>query len=254
MKIVLKADVQGSVEAIANALTKLSTTEVGVNVISSGVGGITESDVSLAKASAAVVIGFNVRPAGKAQQMAEQEGVDIKLYQVIYDAIDDVKKAMVGMLAPSLAREAHRAGRGPADLHHPQGRHHRGLRSSPRARSPASRSSAWCATRWSSTRARSGRCGASRTTPARSPQGYECGMSIEGYNDIREGDIIEAFEIESIAATLEAPNGRRGARCASAELGASELVTHDHARIARITLFFAGSHSLKEKRTVIAAA
>ena len=69
-------------------------TTVDVNVISTGVGGITESDVSLAKASSAIVIGFNVRPAGKAQQLAEQEGVDIKLYQVIYDAIDDVKKAM----------------------------------------------------------------------------------------------------------------------------------------------------------------
>ena len=77
-----------------------SPPRVGVNVISSGVGGITESDVQLAKASAAVIIGFNVRPAGKSQPLAEQEGVDIKLYQVIYDAIDDVKKAMVGMLAP----------------------------------------------------------------------------------------------------------------------------------------------------------
>ena len=102
VKIVLKADVQGSIEAIANALTNLTTGAVGVNVISTGVGGITESDVSLAKASSAIIIGFNVRPAGKSQQMAEQEGVDIKLYQVIYDAIDDVKKAMVGMLAPVL--------------------------------------------------------------------------------------------------------------------------------------------------------
>ncbi|HEY2903077.1 MAG TPA: translation initiation factor IF-2, partial [Polyangia bacterium] len=102
VKIVLKADVQGSVEAVSNALSNLSTESVGVNVISTGVGGITESDVSLAKASSAVIIGFNVRPAGKSQQLAEQEGVDIKLYQVIYDAIDDVKKAMVGMLAPVL--------------------------------------------------------------------------------------------------------------------------------------------------------
>ena len=100
VKIVLKSDVQGSAEAIANALKSLSTPTVGVNVISSGVGGITESDVQLAKASAAVIIGFNVRPAGKSHSLAEQEGVDIKLYQVIYDAIDDVKKAMVGMLAP----------------------------------------------------------------------------------------------------------------------------------------------------------
>jgi translation initiation factor IF-2 len=111
VKIILKADVQGSVEALSNALTNLSTQQVGVNVIQSGVGGITESDVTLAKASSAVVLGFNVRPAGKAQQLSDQEGVEIKLYQVIYDAIDDVKKAMVGMLAPVKRGEDHRAGR-----------------------------------------------------------------------------------------------------------------------------------------------
>jgi len=91
VRIVLKADVQGSVEAIANALRNLSTPTVGVSVISSGVGGITESDVTLAKASSAIVIGFNVRPAGKSRALADQEGVDIKLYQIIYDAIDDVQ-------------------------------------------------------------------------------------------------------------------------------------------------------------------
>jgi len=88
------------VEAIANALRNLATPTVGVSVISSGVGGITESDVTLAKASSAIVIGFNVRPAGKSRALADQEGVDIKMYQIIYDAIDDVKKAMVGMLSP----------------------------------------------------------------------------------------------------------------------------------------------------------
>ena len=106
VRIVLKADVQGSVEAIANALRNLSTPTVGVSVIQSGVGGITESDVTLAKASSAVVIGFNVRPAGKSRALADQEGVDIKLYQIIYDAIDDVKKAMVGMLSPVLREKS----------------------------------------------------------------------------------------------------------------------------------------------------
>jgi len=100
VRIVLKADVQGSVEAISNALRNLSTPTVGVNVIAAAVGGITESDVTLAKASAAIVVGFNVRPAGKSRALADQEGVDIKLYQIIYDAIDDVKKAMLGMLSP----------------------------------------------------------------------------------------------------------------------------------------------------------
>src|SRR5262249_44192911 len=100
VKVILKADVQGSVEAVANALTKLSTESEGVYEVQRGVGGITESDVDLAKAASARVVGFHKRHGGEVQPTAEQEGVDIKLYQVIYDAIDDVKKAMVGMLEP----------------------------------------------------------------------------------------------------------------------------------------------------------
>ena len=159
---------QGSVEAVANALTNLSTDAVGVNVISAGVGGITESDVTLAKASSAIIIGFNVRPAGKSQQLAEQEGVDIKLYQVIYDAIDDVKKAMVGMLAPVLREKVAGQGRGAPGLHHPQGGHHRrrvrhrGQDHAQGAGAPDPRLGRGLH------RARSGRCGVSRTTPARS--------------------------------------------------------------------------------------
>src|SRR5262249_35122454 len=100
LKIVLKADVQGSAEALREAMTKLTTNDVRVNVIATGVGGITESGGNLAKARGAVILGFHVRPAGKAASLAEQEGVDIKLYDIIFDAIDDVKKAMVGLLAP----------------------------------------------------------------------------------------------------------------------------------------------------------
>src|SRR6185436_9534949 len=100
LKVVLKADVQGSSEALKGSLAGLSTEQVKVDVISSGVGGITESDVNLAKAGNAIIVGFHVRPAGKAQQLADQEGVDIKLYDIIYEALDDVKKAMVGLLAP----------------------------------------------------------------------------------------------------------------------------------------------------------
>src|SRR5262249_44419991 len=100
LKVVLKADVQGSAEALKGSLVGLSTDQVKVDVISAGVGGVTESDVNLAKAGNAIIVGFHVRPAGKAQQLAEQEGVDIKLYDIIYEALDDVKKAMVGLLAP----------------------------------------------------------------------------------------------------------------------------------------------------------
>jgi translation initiation factor IF-2 len=204
VKVVLKADVQGSIEAVANALTRLSTETVGVNVISTGVGGITESDVGLAKASAAVVIGFNVRPAGKAQQMAEQEGVDIKLYQVIYDAIDDVKKAMVGMLAP-ISREKIM---GKAEV--------RQVFTIPKAGTIAgsfitegkiSRKAQLRLVR-DSVVIYTGKVGSLRRFKddvSEVAQGYECGLSIEGYGDLKEGDVIEAFEMETIAPTLDAP-------------------------------------------------
>jgi len=206
VKVVLKADVQGSIEAIANALTKLSTDSVGVNVISTGVGGITESDVSLAKASSAIVVGFNVRPAGKAQQMAEQEGVDIKLYQVIYDAIDDVKKAMVGMLAPITREKV----MGKAEV--------RQVFNIPKAGTIAgSFITEGKITRKAQLRLvrdsvviYTGKVGSLRRfkdDASEVAQGYECGLSIEGYGDVRVGDVIEAFEIETLAATLENPTG-----------------------------------------------
>ncbi len=105
LNIVLKADVQGSVEAIVDALNKLSTSEVRVNTISSGVGGVTESDVNLALASGAIIIGFNVRAEAGTRSMAQEEGVDIRYYGVIYDLIDEIKQAMSGMLAPELKEE-----------------------------------------------------------------------------------------------------------------------------------------------------
>ncbi len=105
LNVVLKADVQGSVEAITDALNKLSTDEVRVNTISSGVGGITESDVNLALASGAVIIGFNVRAEAGTRSIAQEEGVDIRYYSVIYDLIDEIKQAMSGMLAPELKEE-----------------------------------------------------------------------------------------------------------------------------------------------------
>jgi translation initiation factor IF-2 len=213
VKVVLKADVQGSIEAIANALTRLSTESVGVNVISTGVGGITESDVSLAKASSAIVVGFNVRPAGKAQQLAEQEGVDIKLYQVIYDAIDDVKKAMVGMLAPITREKV----MGKAEV--------RQVFTIPKAGTIAgSFVTEGKITRKAQLRLvrdsvvlYTGKVGSMRRFKddvSEVSQGYECGLSIEGYSDLKEGDIIEAFEIETMAATLENPTGegREGRR------------------------------------------
>ena len=105
LNIIVKGDVDGSVEALSDSLIKLSTEQVQVNVIHKGVGAISESDVSLAAASDAIIIGFQVRPSGAAAKMAEQEGVDIRKYSVIYDAIEEVKAAMEGMLAPTLKEQ-----------------------------------------------------------------------------------------------------------------------------------------------------
>ena len=204
VKVILKADVQGSVEAVASALTKLSTEAVGVNVISTGVGGITESDVSLAKASSAVVIGFNVRPAGKAQQLAEQEDVDIKLYQVIYDAIDDVKKAMVGMLAP-ISREKLL---GKAEV--------RQVFTIPKAgtiggcfvtEGKISRKAKLRLVR-DSVVIYTGKVGSLRRFKDDASKWRRATSAVcrsKATATSRVGDIIEAFEIETIAATLDAP-------------------------------------------------
>jgi translation initiation factor IF-2 len=203
VRIVLKADVQGSVEAIANALRNLSTPTVGVSVIQSGVGGITESDVTLAKASSAIVIGFNVRPAGKSRALADQEGVDIKLYQIIYDAIDDVKKAMVGMLSPVMREKSlgkaevrqvfHIAKAGTvAGCTVVEGKITR------KAQVRLVRDSVVVFTgRLSSLRR-------FKEDASEVTHGYECGITIEGYGDLKEKDIIEAFEIETTAAVLDA--------------------------------------------------
>ena len=204
VRIVLKADVQGSVEAISNALRNLSTPTVGVNVIAAAVGGITESDVTLAKASAAIVVGFNVRPAGKSRALADQEGVDIKLYQIIYDAIDDVKKAMLGMLSPVTKEKI----LGRAEV--------RQVFHITKAGTVAG-----CTvvegkvTRRSHVRlirdsvvVHTGRLSSLRRFKEDASEvthGYECGIGIENYGDVKEGDIIEAFEVESIAAVLDQP-------------------------------------------------
>jgi len=105
LNIILKGDVDGSVEALSNSFTKLSTEEIQINIIHKGVGAITETDVMLASASDAIIIGFNVRPAGNARQLADKEEIDIRNYSIIYDAIDDLKDAMEGMLSPVMKEE-----------------------------------------------------------------------------------------------------------------------------------------------------
>jgi translation initiation factor IF-2 len=201
LKIILKTDVQGSAEALKEALGKLSTDKVKVNVIQAGVGGITETDVNLAKAGGAIIIGFHVRPAGKASSLAEQEGVDIKLYDIIYEAIDDVKKAMVGLLAP-VTREK------------PVGKIEvRQVFSIPKIGTVAGcfvtegkvTRSAQVRLIRDSVQIYTGKLGSLKRFKddvREVVQGYECGLTIDGYQDVREGDVLEAYEIVEEAPTL----------------------------------------------------
>jgi translation initiation factor IF-2 len=201
LNIVLKADVQGSLGALQDAFAKLPQDEVRVNAVRTGVGAITESDISLALASQAVVIGFNVRPDVAARELAEREGVDVRTYRVIYDAIDDVRSALAGMLSP----EQREAELGRAEV---------------RAtfRVPRLGVVAGCmvlgGTITRNSRARvvrdgvvayDGRIGSLRRFKddvREVAEGYECGIGIENFQDVKEGDIIEAYEVREVARQL----------------------------------------------------
>jgi translation initiation factor IF-2 len=167
LPIIIKADVQGSQEALGASLLKLSNEEVKVQLVYSGVGGISESDINLAIASKAIVIGFNVRADAGARKLAEGNGVDLHYYNIIYDAVDELKAAMSGMLAPEQREEI----MGMAEIRTVFVASKIGTVAvvwSPRVKSPAAPNSACCATTWSSTPVNSTRSSASRTTCAKS--------------------------------------------------------------------------------------
>ena len=201
LNLVIKADVQGSLGALVDAFEKLPQDEVRIRVIHSGVGAITESDVDLALASRAVVIGFNVRPDAKAKEMADKEGVDLRLYRVIYEAIDDVRQALSGLLAP---------GEVEAELGRAQVR---ATFRVPRMGVVAG-SYVTSGTITRSARARlvrdgvvvyEGRIGTLRRFKddvREVAEGYECGIGLENFQDIHEGDEIEAFEVREVARSL----------------------------------------------------
>ncbi|ORM38369.1 translation initiation factor IF-2 [Francisella endosymbiont of Ornithodoros moubata] len=201
LKIILKGDVQGSVEAIRESLLKLSTNEVKVDIIVSGIGAITSSDVTLAVASTAVVIGFNVRADSAAKKLAETDGVEFRYYNIIYDLIDDVKKAMSGLLSPEIKEQVI----GIAEVREVY-------------RSSKFGSIAGCMVVEGVVK---------RTNPIRVlrnnvviyegtleslkrfkddasevKKGLECGIGVKNYNDVREGDQIEVFEVIEVAKEL----------------------------------------------------
>jgi translation initiation factor IF-2 len=203
LAIVIKADVQGSAEVLADSLTKLSTDQVKIRIIHTGVGAINESDVMLALASNAIIIGFNVRPDRNATDTAEREKVDIRMHSVIYNVTDEIKKAMTGLLEPTMKEV--RLGR--AEV--------RQLFKVPKFGTVAG-----CLvtdgriTRAGDTTARlvrdnvvvyEGKLGSLRRFKddvSEVKAGFECGIAFERYNDLKVGDVIEAFVVQQVEAAV----------------------------------------------------
>ena len=201
LNILVKADVQGSAEAIVEALSRLSTEEVAVNIVSSGVGGITESDVNLAMASKAVIIGFNVRADATARKLVDEEGLELRYYSVIYDLVDDVKQAISGLLSPEVREQIV----GVAEVREV-------------FRSPKFGDIAGCIVTTGVVK---------RNNPIRVlrdnvviyegeleslrrfkddvnevKSGTECGIGVKNYDDVRPGDQIEVFERVEVARSI----------------------------------------------------
>jgi translation initiation factor IF-2 len=201
LTLVIKADVQGSQEALVHALSRLATAEVKVNVVHAGVGAITESDVNLALASKAVIIGFNTRADGTARKLAETSGVDIRYYNVIYDAVDEVKQALSGMLAPEKKenvlglveiRQVFRISKvgTVAGCYVLEGLVKRGARIRLLRDNVVIHEGELDSLKRFKDDVREVKAG------------FECGLSLRGYNDINVGDQLEVFEVQEVARTL----------------------------------------------------
>ncbi|WP_029037649.1 translation initiation factor IF-2 [Salinimicrobium xinjiangense] len=202
LNIILKGDVDGSVEALTDSFQKLSTEEIQVNIIHKGVGAITESDVLLASASDAIIIGFNVRPAGNARQVAEKEEIDIRTYSIIYDAINDLKDAMEGMLSPVMKEEI----TGNAEIREifkvskigtiagcmvTDGKIYRN------AQIRLIRDGVVVYTGELASLKRF------KDDVKEVSKGYDCGLQIKNYNDIKEGDVVESFQEVAVKKKLK---------------------------------------------------
>jgi translation initiation factor IF-2 len=203
LKVIIKGDVQGSVEALQNALERMSTNEVKLQVIHASAGAISETDVTLASASKGLIIGFNIRPEAKAAQLAEKEGVEIRLYTVIYEAIDDVREAMEGLLAPTFREKALGRAEVRKTFNVPGGTIAGSMvvdgkiTRAGRARLVRDGRVVW-----------EGKIGSLKRfkDDAREvTSGYECGIGLENYNDVKPGDVVEAFEMETVLRKLTPP-------------------------------------------------
>ncbi|MBC8413219.1 translation initiation factor IF-2, partial [bacterium] len=203
LNLIIKADVQGSVEAVKDALSKIVHEEVKVNVIHTGAGGVNESDVMLASASNAIIIGFNIRPDAKASALLEKEGVDLRLYNVIYEAIDDVKMALEGMLEPTITEKV----LGHAEV--------RSIFTVSRIGTIAgcyvtdgkiSKASFGVRVIRDSVVIYESKLSSLKRFKEDAKEvltGFECGIMVENFNDLKEGDVIENYIKEEVAGKLE---------------------------------------------------
>ena len=210
LNIIVKADVQGSIEAVVGELAKIDHPEVGVNVIHTGIGAITEGDVMLASASNAVVIGFNVRPNAEARSLAEREGVDLRTYRVIYQLTDDIRQALVGMLTP----ETHENILGEAEVRALFRASRLGvIAGSYVTRGTIRRNAQVRVVREGTVIYETTISGLKRfKDDVREVQeGFECGILLDGFNDVKEGDVLEAYETKEIERTDLSVAGNGGA-------------------------------------------
>ena len=199
--LVIKGDVQGSVEAIAGALDKLGTEEVAARIIHAGVGGINESDVRLAETSNAAIIGFNVRANKEAHEAAERAGIEIRYYNIIYDLVDDVKKAMSGLLAPTL-RETKLGDAMILEI----------FAVSKVGKVAGCRVTNGMVERGANVRlirdnvvihdGKLSQLKRFKDDVREVTAGQECGMAFEGYQDMRQGDTIECYRVEKVQRSL----------------------------------------------------
>jgi translation initiation factor IF-2 len=198
LNIVVKADVQGSLQALTDSLLKLPQDEVRVNIVRGAVGGITENDVTLAMASEAIIVGFNVRPDAYVRDLAEKEGIDIRLYRVIYDAIDDIKAALSGLMKPEEREKV----LGEAEVRQTFRVPRLGVIAGSYVRNGLIRRNAKARLLRDGVIVYEGKIASLRRFKddvAEVRDGYECGIGLENYQDLKDGDVIEAYEVEEVA-------------------------------------------------------
>jgi translation initiation factor IF-2 len=202
LKLIIKADVQGSVEALSEALLRLSSDKVKLSVVHNAVGAITEGDVNLAVAAGATIIGFNVRPAGKATSLAQKARIEIRHYSIIYEVIDDVTRVMEGLLAPKLVEKLI----GKAEIRQVFKISKAGTIAGCMITEGVVRRNCIARLVRDSVKVWEGKLSSLKRfkDDAREvKEGFECGIGLEGYNDLKPGDVVEALEQEEVKQTLD---------------------------------------------------